>query len=117
MIGPKGPMALSSFYDAWPVSGSRFPVLCPAWPDHNPANKRAQSSSLRHVACAWLAPPVLKVPLMGGYLHLRRRRQRRCCRARTASRINLRSGFAEKFAETGLLASSKAVSMSWPDLV
>ena len=44
-----------------------LPVLCPAWPDHNPGNKRAQSSSLRHVACAWLTPAVLKVPLMGGF--------------------------------------------------
>ena len=36
--------------------------------------------------------------------------------ARIASRINPLSGLAEKFAETGLLVSSKMGSMDWPGL-
>ena len=35
----------------------------------------------------------------------------------SASRINLPSGLAEKFAETGLLVSSDAGPMAWPDPV
>ena len=37
--------------------------------------------------------------------------------ARLALRIDLLSGLAEKFAETGLLVSSKACSMAWPGLI
>ena len=35
----------------------------------------------------------------------------------TLTRIDLLSGFAEKFAETDLLVSSKVCSMAWPDLI
>ena len=70
-------MALSSFYDAWPVSGSRFPVLChglagpqpwqQAGTDIKPAQWPAPGSRLLSSRCLSTS----------GYLHLRRQRQRR----------------------------------------
>ena len=86
-----------------------LPVLCPAWPDHNPGNKRARTSSLRK-ACAWLAPPVLKVPLMGGLMvepggpmapAPASTASTSTASARRVSRINPLSGLAGKFAEAG----------------
>ena len=78
--------------DVWPVTGSHFwsTILLP-------------TSGHDHQACDWFTLLVNKLPP----------NKRVPATTASASRINLRSGFTEKFAETGLLVSAKEVSMAW----
>ena len=61
-----------------------------------------------NMACDWFTLLVNNLPAN------KRARQTASTTARLASRINLLSGFAEKFAETGLLVSSDAGPMACP---